>query len=131
MGLVVSKNGDYNMPTLAGHVIDLTNGHDLPYPLYVFGVARRENLLYLDPSLPNALALSRFLTLKGVPVELDMPFDPRLRPAIGVSRGMRDDEYVKLAAKVCAFVLFFIHETFVMKQGDMDKVFTNILLENA
>lgn len=117
------NNGDYNLPTLAGEVVTLTSGHELPYDLYVFGVSGTEKRIFIDPLIPQAGNICRFLSDRNIPVTLGMNYNPRQRPAVAITRGMRSDENILIAASVIAFILFVMHETITLNEQDLVRLF--------
>lgn len=120
--MILISDGDYNLPTLAGICEVLCLGHILPIDLYVFGCrGAEEKMIYLDPDLENVEKIHAFLVSKGIPVTLNMPFNPLQRPAVALSRAMREDDSIDLAARVCVFVQFCMHETIQM--GDLDELY--------
>lgn len=122
MGVRVSK-GQYNLATLAGAIEVLTIGHSLPLDLYVFGTQGEERCVYIDPVLEHAKEIRDFLTNKGISAYVEMPYNPNQRPAVGLSRGFRDDSEIDLAARVVVFVLFCMHETIRMSVEDLDAIY--------
>lgn len=122
MGIRIN-GGDYNLPTLAGEVSVLTAGHDLPYDLYVFGSGSTTEAIYIDPHIPQANRIVEFLCEKGIPAREEMPFTPNQRPAIAITRGMRSDDRIVTSATVVAFVLFVMHETIVLNNEELERLF--------
>lgn len=116
------NGGDYNMPTLAGIVADLTFGHDLPFDLYAYGLGRERDTIYVDDTLPQEFLVHGvpFLRSKGISVTIGLPTAPNIRPAVGLPRSMRSDENIRMCAKVCSFILFFIHDTFLVPENKAD-----------
>lgn len=100
--------GDLNLQTLAGSAALLVDGSDLPNNLYVFGTGDAEYDYYLDPIIQGADVLAEFLRAQDYHVCVDMPYNPKQRPAIGVRRAIRADR-IEEATELAILVLLYIN----------------------
>lgn len=101
--------GHLNLQTLAGDAARILQDSDLPIELWVFGSGNDETDYYVDPDIPRIEVLVKHMREEmDINIVAQMPYNPRQRPALAISRRVRRDN-IRDATNVTIMVDLFLN----------------------